>query len=107
VGLGRGPHGRLPRGARGHEPGEPAQVKNMSGRIFGGFLMRRAFELAFATAYTFAGWRPQFVRCEEARSCALPAGCSGLQAAQACLPFIQSGYAGHVSSSCHPLPATL
>ena len=37
----------------------------MSGRIFGGFLMRRAFELAFACAYTFAGWRPQFVRCEE------------------------------------------
>ncbi|KAK9841013.1 hypothetical protein WJX81_005413 [Elliptochloris bilobata] len=41
------------------------QVRNMSGRVFGGFLMRRAFELAFATAYTFAGWRPQFVRCEE------------------------------------------
>lgn len=39
----------------------------MSGRIFGGFLMRRAFELAFACAYTFAGWRPQFVRCEEVR----------------------------------------
>lgn len=39
----------------------------MSGRVFGGFLMRRAFELAFATAYTFAGWRPRFVRCEEAR----------------------------------------
>ena len=41
------------------------QVRNMSGRVFGGFLMRRAFELAFACAYTFAGWRPQFVRCEE------------------------------------------
>ena len=41
------------------------QVRNMSGRIFGGFLMRRAFELAFACSYTFAGWRPQFVRCEE------------------------------------------
>ncbi|KAL3506902.1 hypothetical protein ACH5RR_032284 [Cinchona calisaya] len=37
------------------------QQRNIHGRIFGGFLMRRAFELAFATAYTFAGTAPCFV----------------------------------------------
>jgi acyl-coenzyme A thioesterase 9 len=37
----------------------------MHGRIFGGFLMRRAFELAFATTYMFAGSRPSFVRVDE------------------------------------------
>lgn len=31
------------------------QHRNIHGRIFGGFLMRRAFELAFATAFKFSG----------------------------------------------------
>jgi hypothetical protein len=31
-----------------------------AGRVFGGFLLRRAFELAFATCYVFAGSRPIF-----------------------------------------------
>ncbi|KAK1411266.1 hypothetical protein QVD17_37813 [Tagetes erecta] len=37
------------------------QQRNTHGRIFGGFLMRRAFELAFATAYAFAGRAPLFL----------------------------------------------
>eukprot|EP00978_Attheya_sp_CCMP212_P003918 scaffold8359_cov53-Attheya_sp.AAC.3 len=37
------------------------QVRNLHGRIFGGFLMRRAFELGFATAYVFGGDKPQFL----------------------------------------------
>lgn len=37
------------------------QQRNIHGRIFGGFLMRKAFELAFSTAYAFAGGAPQFV----------------------------------------------
>ncbi|XP_074358809.1 acyl-coenzyme A thioesterase 2, chloroplastic-like [Apium graveolens] len=37
------------------------QQRNIHGRIFGGFLMRRAFELGFATAYSFAGSAPCFV----------------------------------------------
>ncbi|PIN07996.1 Acyl-CoA thioesterase [Handroanthus impetiginosus] len=37
------------------------QQRNIHGRIFGGFLMRRACELAFATAYSFAGSKPYFV----------------------------------------------
>jgi acyl-coenzyme A thioesterase 9 len=37
------------------------QQRNMAGRIFGGFLMRRAFELAFSTCYAFAGTRPAFL----------------------------------------------
>ena len=36
------------------------QQRNLSGRIFGGFLLRRAFELAFATSYVFGGARPRF-----------------------------------------------
>lgn len=37
------------------------QQRNIHGRIFGGFLMRKAFELAFSTVYTFAGAAPRFV----------------------------------------------
>ncbi|KAL2920771.1 Acyl-coenzyme A thioesterase 9 mitochondrial [Bienertia sinuspersici] len=37
------------------------QQRNIHGRIFGGFLMRKAFELAFSTVYTFAGASPRFV----------------------------------------------
>ena len=37
------------------------QQRNMHGRIFGGFLMRRAFELAFSTCYVFGGGRPLFL----------------------------------------------
>ncbi|XP_048446999.1 acyl-coenzyme A thioesterase 2, chloroplastic-like [Pyrus x bretschneideri] len=37
------------------------QQRNMHGRIFGGFLMHRAFELAFSTAYAFAGLVPCFL----------------------------------------------
>lgn len=35
------------------------QQRNLHGRVFGGFLMRRAFELAHSTAYQFAGCRPR------------------------------------------------
>ncbi|KAK8269936.1 hypothetical protein V6Z12_D11G161900 [Gossypium hirsutum] len=35
--------------------------RNIHGRIFGGFLMHRAFELAFSTAYVFAGLVPCFL----------------------------------------------
>jgi acyl-coenzyme A thioesterase 9 len=41
------------------------QQRNTHGRIFGGFLMRRAFELAFATAYLFIGSQPQFREVDE------------------------------------------
>ncbi|KAL4433423.1 hypothetical protein ABPG77_010276 [Micractinium sp. CCAP 211/92] len=37
------------------------QQRNMHGRVFGGFLMRRAFELAHSTAYMFAGSRPRTI----------------------------------------------
>lgn len=41
------------------------QERNAANRIFGGFLMNRAFELAFATAYTTSGSRPHFVEVDE------------------------------------------
>jgi acyl-coenzyme A thioesterase 9 len=41
------------------------QVQNLHNRIFGGFLMRRAFELAFANAYMFGGTRPRFREVDE------------------------------------------
>ncbi|XP_006660849.1 acyl-coenzyme A thioesterase 9, mitochondrial [Oryza brachyantha] len=37
------------------------QQRNLHGRIFGGFLMHRAFELAFSTAYAFVGQKPCFL----------------------------------------------
>lgn len=37
------------------------QQRNIHGRIFGGFLMHRAFELAFSTAYHFSGLVPYFL----------------------------------------------
>jgi len=36
------------------------QQQNTAGRIFGGFLVRRAYELAFSTAYLFSGQVPRF-----------------------------------------------
>ena len=41
------------------------QVRNLHDRIFGGFLMRRAFELAFANAYVFGGKRPIFLEVDD------------------------------------------
>lgn len=43
------------------------QQRNMHGRVFGGFLMRRAYELAFATVHTFAGSRPRFLQVDRVR----------------------------------------
>lgn len=37
------------------------QHKNTAGRVFGGFLMRRAYELAFANALSFGGEAPKFL----------------------------------------------
>jgi acyl-coenzyme A thioesterase 9 len=36
------------------------QQRNIHGRVFGGFLMRRASELAFANCYQFSGQQPRF-----------------------------------------------
>lgn len=41
------------------------QAQNLHNRIFGGFLMRRAFELAFSNAYIFCGSRPIFIEVDE------------------------------------------
>ncbi|CAN0917873.1 Acyl-coenzyme A thioesterase 2, chloroplastic [Linum grandiflorum] len=40
-------------------------LRNMHGRIFGGFLMHRAFELAFSTSYAFAGSVPYFLEVDD------------------------------------------
>ena len=41
------------------------QQRNLADSIFGGFLMRRAFELAFSTCYLHAGSRPHFLELEK------------------------------------------
>jgi acyl-coenzyme A thioesterase 9 len=41
------------------------QQRNIHGRIFGGFLMRRAFELAHSTSYLLAASRPRTVVVDE------------------------------------------
>mmetsp|Transcript_48147 Transcript_48147/g.112598 ORF Transcript_48147/g.112598 Transcript_48147/m.112598 type:complete len:407 (-) Transcript_48147:112-1332(-) len=37
------------------------QERNTAGRVFGGFLMRRCYELAFASCFAFSGSHPVFV----------------------------------------------
>ena len=41
------------------------QVRNLHNRVFGGYLMRLAFELAFSNAYVFCGVRPIFLEVDE------------------------------------------
>lgn len=41
------------------------QQRNTAGRIFGGFLMRRAYELARSTAHIFGGRRPIFLELDQ------------------------------------------
>mmetsp|Transcript_384 Transcript_384/g.555 ORF Transcript_384/g.555 Transcript_384/m.555 type:complete len:450 (-) Transcript_384:190-1539(-) len=41
------------------------QTRNMASQIFGGFLMRKACELAFNTAYIFSGILPTFYEVDE------------------------------------------
>ena len=41
------------------------QARNMANQIFGGFLMRRACELAWSTAYVFGGERPLFYEVDQ------------------------------------------
>mmetsp|Transcript_40 Transcript_40/g.62 ORF Transcript_40/g.62 Transcript_40/m.62 type:complete len:472 (-) Transcript_40:232-1647(-) len=41
------------------------QQRNTAGRIFGGFLVRRAYELAYASAYMFGGHVPRFRELDE------------------------------------------
>lgn len=41
------------------------QQRNTAGRVFGGFLMRRAYELAFCCAHLFCGRRPIFHELDE------------------------------------------
>lgn len=40
------------------------QQRNITGRVFGGFLMRKAFELAFASCYVHCGFRPKLSELE-------------------------------------------
>ncbi|CAJ1951306.1 unnamed protein product [Cylindrotheca closterium] len=41
------------------------QTRNMASQIFGGFLMRKAYELAHSTAYIFGGTLPTFYEVDE------------------------------------------
>jgi acyl-coenzyme A thioesterase 9 len=41
------------------------QSSNLHNRVFGGYLIRRAFELAFSNAYLFGGARPIFLEVDE------------------------------------------
>ena len=41
------------------------QSSNLHNRVFGGFLIRRAFELAYSNAYLFGGARPIFLEVDE------------------------------------------
>ena len=51
--------------AQGNAMVAQPQARNLHDRIFGGFLMRRAYELAFATAYLFGGDKPRFLEVDD------------------------------------------
>lgn len=42
-----------------------SQQRNLGGRVFGGFIMRRGFELGFANCYAVCGARPRFVEVDQ------------------------------------------
>jgi acyl-coenzyme A thioesterase 9 len=77
------------------------QQRNTAGRVFGGFLMRRAFELAHTTAYLFAGRRPIFLELDEVKF-ASPVSVGDLVKLESCVLFtsevmdIQSRLTVHV-----------
>ena len=62
------------------------QQRNTAGRVFGGFLMRRAFELAHTTAYLFAGRRPIFLELDEVKF-ASPVSVGDLVKLESCVLF--------------------
>mmetsp|Transcript_5444 Transcript_5444/g.15149 ORF Transcript_5444/g.15149 Transcript_5444/m.15149 type:complete len:278 (+) Transcript_5444:221-1054(+) len=64
------------------------QQRNMAGRIFGGFLMRRAFELAFTTCYSFAGSRPAFLLVDDI-SFRLPVDVGDLLRLKSCVLHVE------------------
>lgn len=70
------------------------QVQNLHRRIFGGFLMRRAFELAYATTYVFGGSRPIFLEVDEI-SFASPVDVGDLLVFQSRILYTQND-AGHL-----------
>lgn len=41
------------------------QKRNIHGKVFGGYLMRIAFEQAWCSAYTFSGCLPSFIACDD------------------------------------------
>ena len=69
------------------------QVQNLHNRIFGGFLMRRAFELAFANAYVFGGSRPIFLEVDEV-SFASPVDVGDLLVFNSCVLYTDDGRLG-------------
>lgn len=74
------------------------QQRNIHGRIFGGFLMRRAFELGFATAYSFAGSAPCFVEVDHVDFLKPVSSCSNIifQLIAVFLWFALSYWCSHV-----------
>jgi acyl-coenzyme A thioesterase 9 len=75
------------------------QVRNLHNRIFGGFLMRRAFELAFSNAYVFGGARPVFQEVDEV-SFAAPVDVGDLLVFNSRVLYTSSNYDMHDK---HPL----
>ena len=75
------------------------QNRNVHGRVFGGFLMRRAFELAHSTTYLFAGCRPLAgAGVAEAACCAR---CWGLHATSAAVASEELAPPGSRCSTAH------
>uniref|UniRef100_M4DYR5 HotDog ACOT-type domain-containing protein n=1 Tax=Brassica campestris TaxID=3711 RepID=M4DYR5_BRACM len=74
------------------------QQRNIHGRIFGGFLMRKAFELAFSNAYTFAGVSPRFLEVDVGNFLRLKSRILYTEATSSAEPLINIEVVAHVTS---------
>jgi len=80
------------------------QVQNLHNRIFGGFLMRRAFELSFANAYVFGGSRPVFLEVDEV-SFASPVDVGDLLVFNSRVLYTEEGQLSDYYESMSPSPS--
>ena len=78
------------------------QVRNLHHRIFGGYLMRKAFELAFANAYVFGEKRPVFREVDEI-SFAAPVDVGDLLVFNSRVVYTSSNQASPEAGESYPL----
>ena len=81
------------------------QDANTSGKIFGGFLMQKAFEIAWVSAFVFFKRRPKFVSCDDISfHSPVPAGSVCVFTATVC--YVQQPSLAEIAVQCEIIDAT-